>query len=456
MERRPIPEQRPGLHRHARGHIGQLQRHRRQAGRALNVTWSGDAASQAHLYCNHGGIVEDTTLPIIQPFQSTQPTTFTFPGAGGTQQVSASYQTGQYRTDVHTGTITVTGKSPCSSKASQITDVSTPNDEPTSLSGLKGTNVSPGQVIVTGAEQVELTMGDGSVIRLDSNSKVQITDCNEPGGPEPPRSFNVELGLVLGSMWAHVTKAVGSGQAYQVKKERVVAGNRGTIFWITDTRTATTLHVDKDSMDPGPAARARLRQEVDGQGRPDRDVEAGRRQAGHPPRRRLLPAGVQDVLDQVARALLRLRGPQPRVRLATVTVLLALLGALFIGVSDFLGGLASGRSSALTVSVVVQGVGLLTLAPIAAIIGASALTSEGPRPRRRQRARDERRVHRFLHRDGPRAHRAGASGVRRRGCAPAGNRGGRCRKSSSLTLALAGVVLRARGHPARCLRGRGG
>ena len=243
-----MPEQRPGLHRHARGHIGQLQVTVVKQGETLNVTWSGDAASQAHLYCNHGGIVEDTTLPIIQPFQSTQPTTFTVPGAGGTQQVSASYQTGQYRTDVHTGTITVTGKSPCSSKASQITDVSTPNDEPTSLSGLKGTNVSPGQVIATGAEQVELTMGDGSVIRLDSNSKVQITDCNEPGGPEPPRSFNVELGLVLGSMWAHVTKAVGSGQAYQVKTERVVAGNRGTIFWITDTRTATTLHVDKDSM----------------------------------------------------------------------------------------------------------------------------------------------------------------------------------------------------------------
>jgi drug/metabolite transporter (DMT)-like permease len=58
-----------------------------------------------------------------------------------------------------------------------------------------------------------------------------------------------------------------------------------------------------------------------------------------------------------------------------VTVLLALLGALFIGVSDFLGGAASNRASPLMVSAVLQTTGLLTLAPIAAVLGASALTA---------------------------------------------------------------------------------
>jgi len=58
-----------------------------------------------------------------------------------------------------------------------------------------------------------------------------------------------------------------------------------------------------------------------------------------------------------------------------VTVLLALLGALFIGISDFLGGAASREASPLTVSAVLQLVGLLTLAPIAAVLGASALTA---------------------------------------------------------------------------------
>jgi len=58
-----------------------------------------------------------------------------------------------------------------------------------------------------------------------------------------------------------------------------------------------------------------------------------------------------------------------------VTVLLALLGALFIGISDFLGGAASKRASPLTVSSVLQLVGLLTLTPIAAILGASDLSA---------------------------------------------------------------------------------
>jgi drug/metabolite transporter (DMT)-like permease len=58
-----------------------------------------------------------------------------------------------------------------------------------------------------------------------------------------------------------------------------------------------------------------------------------------------------------------------------VTVLLALLGALFIGISDFLGGAASHRASPLTVSAVLQLTGLLTLAPIAAVLGASDLTA---------------------------------------------------------------------------------
>ena len=58
-----------------------------------------------------------------------------------------------------------------------------------------------------------------------------------------------------------------------------------------------------------------------------------------------------------------------------MTVLLSLLGALFIGISDFFGGAASQRSSPLTVSAVLQLCGLLTLVPIAAVLGASDLTS---------------------------------------------------------------------------------
>ena len=64
----------------------------------------------------------------------------------------------------------------------------------------------------------------------------------------------MELGLFLGSIWAHVTKAVGNNQAYRIQTERVVAGNRGTIFWITDTRSSTTLLVARTDVDPACAA----------------------------------------------------------------------------------------------------------------------------------------------------------------------------------------------------------
>ena len=58
-----------------------------------------------------------------------------------------------------------------------------------------------------------------------------------------------------------------------------------------------------------------------------------------------------------------------------MTVLLALLGALFIGISDFLGGVSSREASPLTVSAVLQLTALLTLTPIAVVLGASALSA---------------------------------------------------------------------------------
>jgi drug/metabolite transporter (DMT)-like permease len=58
-----------------------------------------------------------------------------------------------------------------------------------------------------------------------------------------------------------------------------------------------------------------------------------------------------------------------------MTVALSLLAAAFIGVSDFLGAAASRTRSALTVSAVLQLAGLVTLTPIALIMGASAVSA---------------------------------------------------------------------------------
>ncbi len=139
-------------------------------------------------------------------------------------------------------------KKPCTSKASQITDVSTPNGESTSLGNLKGTSFYPGQTI-SADQPVEFELGDRSVIRMDKGSSLKVEDCKEPGGPTPETPAKIKFELLLGSIWAKVTHALnGNEQGYEIKTERTVNGVRGTTFWITNTRTATTLHVDTDSM----------------------------------------------------------------------------------------------------------------------------------------------------------------------------------------------------------------
>jgi len=58
-----------------------------------------------------------------------------------------------------------------------------------------------------------------------------------------------------------------------------------------------------------------------------------------------------------------------------LTVILALLASLFIGVSDFLGGTVSRTRSALETSLVLFLAALVTLVPIAILLGASDLTA---------------------------------------------------------------------------------
>src|ERR1700683_2005111 len=57
-----------------------------------------------------------------------------------------------------------------------------------------------------------------------------------------------------------------------------------------------------------------------------------------------------------------------------MTVILALLASLFIGVSDFLGGTVSRTRSPLETSLVLFIAALVTLVPIAVLLGASDLT----------------------------------------------------------------------------------
>ena len=83
-------------------------------------------------------------------------------------------------------------------------------------------------------------------MRLAKGDTIGIQGCNEATGPET--SARITFSLLLGTIWAHVTKAVGGTGAHEVNTPGHANGVRGTIFWITSTATATILHVDKDSM----------------------------------------------------------------------------------------------------------------------------------------------------------------------------------------------------------------
>ena len=91
------------------------------------------------------------------------------------------------------------------------------------------------QTIKTGAGQrLEITMHDGSILRVGPNSTVELDPCDEA---RPDRNHAVTIKVLLGTIWAHIEKAVGSEAAtndrYEVATERAVVGVRGTTFEVS-------------------------------------------------------------------------------------------------------------------------------------------------------------------------------------------------------------------------------
>ena len=74
---------------------------------------------------------------------------------------------------------------------------------------------------------LKLTLNDGSVIALDSGSRLEITLADFEG--QERRGFGAFLGA--GKIWTSVKKALG-GAKYEISTQRAVAGVRGTVFRI--------------------------------------------------------------------------------------------------------------------------------------------------------------------------------------------------------------------------------
>jgi hypothetical protein len=127
----------------------------------------------------------------------------------------------------------------CEGPRNHVSSVKTPSGADY---GLANTQLRLGQKI-TAREPMELTMGDGSVIRLDKDSVVKYDQCDNEDNPGVFR-------ILGGRVWTAIKKAVGGGP-FQFETERAVIGVRGTTFQISYDRAKkrTTVQVFKGSVE---------------------------------------------------------------------------------------------------------------------------------------------------------------------------------------------------------------
>ncbi len=75
--------------------------------------------------------------------------------------------------------------------------------------------------------RLELTLADGSVVRLGPLSRARLETAAFGRSPDDRK---VSARLLVGNVWASVAKAVGGDSRFEVKTDNAVAGVRGTTF----------------------------------------------------------------------------------------------------------------------------------------------------------------------------------------------------------------------------------
>lgn len=100
-------------------------------------------------------------------------------------------------------------------------------DSPGAASSLiaPGAELEDGDVVETSARgHAELSLGDGSLVRLDERSRVALDSVEK----RPDGGWRVKLRLVHGQIWARVTRKTSVGAGFEIHTARAVAGVRGT------------------------------------------------------------------------------------------------------------------------------------------------------------------------------------------------------------------------------------
>ncbi|HYV46682.1 MAG TPA: FecR family protein [Myxococcaceae bacterium] len=98
----------------------------------------------------------------------------------------------------------------------------------------QGAEVELGDTLTVGQDSdVKITLNDESLLLVGANSTLRIDEAKFEGLER--KAFSARL--VLGKVWAKVTKAVsGSDAKFEVTTDRAVAGVRGTVFRVDATK----------------------------------------------------------------------------------------------------------------------------------------------------------------------------------------------------------------------------
>jgi hypothetical protein len=103
-----------------------------------------------------------------------------------------------------------------------------------------GTVIKQGETVSTGANsRVEITLPDGGFYRLGPSSKMQCS--GQSTSTERDRRITDSFKLLLGSMWAGVSSALG-GHEFQQQEPTIAGGVRGSAFTASVQRNGDILY----------------------------------------------------------------------------------------------------------------------------------------------------------------------------------------------------------------------
>jgi len=104
---------------------------------------------------------------------------------------------------------------------------------------ITGDEIMEGETIETdNTGMANLYFPDGSVARMDSNTKIQILTGEYD---YDSKTLKVKISLIAGNLWSKIIKLVTPESAWEVTTSNAVAAVRGSAFGASATREATTI-----------------------------------------------------------------------------------------------------------------------------------------------------------------------------------------------------------------------